>query len=419
MIRSKKRLFFSCLLFVSLFIMFFCLRQPQASSINSNSDHLNIVTGPFIALKDNKTFIISSYYDARQSNLIRIVAIVHKTVEKLYCLFYCKRKDNLQIQTANAEIDIVMDRFGFPFETANLLCENPSECDYDYMSVHTNNSGDERQIPAFKITKNFVRSFSVNFTVCISALFGDYSNALQVIQAIEMYKLLGASRVTVYNNSCHDNVDKVLRHYIQDGLVDVVPWPVDKFLKTSREWHYGRRLDTEIGYYAQVAALNDCIYRNMYSSKFVLLNDFDEFIFPVKDRDWSSLMRSLQQRYPETSVFRFENYIFPSINATGFNPWSQVPGINILQYTYREPNDGTRGKKMIINPRKVIQTSVHGVLKSIGRTTDVSREDAFLYHCKHKRNMEIPDKDLIKDDILFRFNMSLVPNIDRVVEKLF
>ncbi|XP_056420263.1 uncharacterized protein LOC130361368 [Hyla sarda] len=399
---------------ICIFLLY--LQQPQDIKINVVP---NIVTGPFIALEDNKTFIVSTYYDPRETNLIRTIAVVHKTVKDLYCLFYCKHNGVLPVK---AEIDIVKDWFGFPYETANLLCKIPSECDYVYMSIHINSSKDRKQIPVFNIPKEPLKSFSASFTVCVSALYGRYNNVMQVIQAIEMYKLLGASRVTIYNNSCHENVDKVLRYYIQEGVVEVIPWPVDKYLKTTTRWKYVKGVDSDIGYYGQVAALNDCMYRNMFKSEFVLLNDIDEIILPVKYWNWSSLMSNLLKRYPETSVFRFENHVFPSVvNASGFNYWYHVPGINILQHPYREPSDNQsiKPQKMIINPRKVIQTSIHTVLKAEGHITAVSQKDGILFHCKAKRNKNIPEKNLIKDNIILRYNVSLIPKVDEVVQKLF
>ncbi|XP_044155227.1 beta-1,4-galactosyltransferase galt-1-like [Bufo gargarizans] len=413
---SFKYLFIASNLFG--FIYIFQLYQLQSPD-SKTSYVTNVVTGSFIALEDNKTFIISPYYDPRGDSLIRILAIVHKTVKNLYCLFHCKQNGYVNVK---AKIDIVKDHFGFPYETAHLLCGNPSECDYVYMSVHTNSSKDVRQIPTFRIQKDPIREFSANFSVCISAFYGQYNNVLQTIQAIEMYKLLGASKIIIYNNSCHDNVDKVLRHYIQEGDVDVIPWPIDTYLRTSRKWKYVEGLDSDIGYYGQIASLNDCIYRNMYKSNFILLNDIDEIILPVKYWDWSSLMESLQKKHPEASVFRFENHAFPSsVEATGSNRWNHVPGINILQYPYREPSDrySIKPRKMIINPRKVIQTSVHHILKAEGYSTDVSSQDAILFHCKHKRNKKIPDKDLIKDDIVLKYSTYLEPNVDKVVQKLF
>ncbi|XP_075195552.1 uncharacterized protein LOC142296160 [Anomaloglossus baeobatrachus] len=413
---SLKQKFIACNLLVLIFLFLLYVLQPQDSKIR----HVpNIAIGPFIALEDNKTFIISPYFDPRESNLIRILAIVHHTVRNLFCLFYCKQNGYVHVM---AEIDIVKDNFGFPYETANLLCPSPPDCDYTYISVYTNRTKDLNQIPMFEISKDLIGSFSANFTVCISTFYGKFNNVLQLTQTIEMYKLLGASRVTIYNTSCGDHVDKVLRHYIQEGVVEVIPWPVDKFLKTSKKWKYVDGLDSDIGYYGQVASLNDCMYRNMFKSEYVLLNDIDEIIIPVKYWDWPALMRNLQKRYPATSVFRFENHAFPSMSqASGFNLWSHIPGDNILQHPYREPSDNLsiKPRKMIMNPRKVTQTLIHSAAKSKGRSTDVSRQDAILFHCKKNRKKEILETDWIKDDIILRYNRTLVPKVNNVVQKLF
>ncbi|XP_075207386.1 uncharacterized protein LOC142312308 [Anomaloglossus baeobatrachus] len=413
---SLKQKFIACNLLVLIFIFLLYVLQPQDSKIR----HVpNIAIGPIIPLEDNKTFIISPYFDPRESNLIRILAIVHHTVRNLFCLFYCKQNGYVHVM---AEIDIVKDNLGFPYETANLLCPSPPDCDYIYISVYTNHTKNLNQIPMFEISKDPIGSFSANFTVCISAFYGKFNNALQVIQTIEMYKLLGASKVTIYNTSCGDHVDKVLRYYIQEDVVEVIPWPIDTFLKTSKKWKYVDGLDSEIGYYGQVASLNDCMYRNMFKSEYVLQNDIDEIIIPLKYWDWPALMRNLEKRYPATSVFRFTSQIFlSSEKASGFGLWDHVPGDNILQHFYREPRNNltTMSPKMIINPRKVNHTSIHSVIKAIGYSTDVSRQEAILFHCKNKRNNAILERDWIEDDIILRYTRYLVPNVDEIVQKLF
>ncbi|XP_073398762.1 uncharacterized protein [Dendrobates tinctorius] len=413
---SLKQMFIACNVLVLFFILLLYLLQPK----DSKTSYLhNIAIGPLIPLQDNKTFIIAPYYDPRESSLIRILAIVHHTVNNFFCLFYCKQFAYVH---AMAEIDIVQDNLGFPYETANLLCANPPECNYTYMSVYTNHSKDLGQLPVFRISKDPMGPFSANFTVCISALFGKFDNALQVIQAIEMYKLLGASRVTIYNMSCGDNVDKVLRYYTQEGVVEVIPWPINKYLKTSPKWKYVKGLDSEIGYYGQIASLNDCMYRNMFKSEYVLQNDIDEIIIPVKYWDWPTLMRNLRKQYPYTSVFHFYNQIFlSSKQASGFNLWNQIPGDNILERLYREPinNMTTTSPKIIINPRKVNHTSIHSVIQATGDLTYVSRRHAILFHCKEKRNKAILEKDWIKDGIILRYKSSLVPKVNTVVQKLF
>ncbi|XP_077334411.1 beta-1,4-galactosyltransferase galt-1-like [Lithobates pipiens] len=382
------------------------------------SQKLPIATDTITAL-DNRTFIISPYYEPRLGQSVRVIAIIHVSVKELYCIFHCSSNQNVFVR---AEIDLHSDRFGFPYGTADLLCAEPFGCHYTYMSFSSTNSTKTIHELLFEVKNRPPPPISSNFTVCISTLYGNYNNILQMIQSIEMYKILGASRVTIYNTNCSQDVDKVLRHYIDEGTLEVVPWPIDHHLHTAKGWRYSKVPTAEVGYFGQTAALNDCLYRNMYKSKFVLLNDIDEIILPIKDWDWSSLMENLQNKYPDTSVFRIENHIFPnSVNISGFDLWSHVPGVNILHHSVREPINWKlfNGCKLIVNPRDVFQTSVHSALKQRGRWKNIGSDTVLTFHCTHKYRRDIPTEELIPDDVLRRHNMSLVPNVDKVIQRLF
>lgn len=89
-----------------------------------------------------------------------------------------------------------------------------------------------------------------------------------------------------------------------------MPWPIDQFLNPSAGWdaalHKG-----DLHYYGQLVTLNECIYRQMYQSKYVLLNDIDEIIMPYKYANLALLMEALQQEHKYVTVFLIENHIFP------------------------------------------------------------------------------------------------------------
>ncbi|XP_073473603.1 beta-1,4-galactosyltransferase galt-1-like [Aquarana catesbeiana] len=370
-----------------------------------------------ITALDRRTFIISPYYEPRLGQSVRVIAIIHVSVKELYCIFHCSSNQNVFVR---AEINLHGDRFGFPYGTADLLCAEPSGCDYTYMSFSSTVSINTGQDLLFEVMNRSPQPISSNFTVCISTLFGNYNNVLQMVQSIEMYKILGASKVTIYNTNCSQDVDKVLRHYIDEGILDMVPWPIDRHLRTSTEWHYYKGLNAEIGYFGQTASLNDCLYRNMYKSKFVLLNDIDEMILPIKDWDWSSMMENLQNKHPDTSVFLFESHLFPiPVNISGFDMWSHVPGVNILTYHLRLPNKGKNfnAPKMIVNPQDVFQTSIHLAATRKKNSKNIGEDTAILFHCKTRDKYTV--KDLVPDDRLMRYNLSLVPNVDKVIQRLF
>ncbi|MEE6505016.1 hypothetical protein FKM82_005417 [Ascaphus truei] len=383
-----------------------------------------LATDTITPLKDNWTFVISPYSDNRHKNhpVTRVISIIHhEKVNKCYCCFCYILSTSVFI--TKAKIDIHRDRFGFSYGTADILCSELPSCYAQYVSIHLSFSGDIIQLFRFQIQNRKPKAISANFTVCISTMFGNYSNVLQFIQTIEMYKLLGAQRVTIYRNSCSPEMEEALQYYIKEGVVEVIPWPIQRYLRPSEAWHHSKD-NKDIGYYGQITTLNDCIYRNMYRSKFVLLNDLDEIILPFQHNNWENLMESLQKQNPGVGIFLFENHIFPQTEVTNgkfanISSWKEVPGFNILQHIHREPDRTNfyNARKMILNPRKVIQTSVHSVLKHYGRTKKVPLETALVYHCRGPRQAELPKSSLIEDKTIWRFSDSLIENVNKVLSK--
>ncbi|KAM4020263.1 beta-1,4-galactosyltransferase galt-1-like isoform 2-T3 [Anomaloglossus baeobatrachus] len=386
----------------------------------------NRSTDTITALEGNRTFIISPYYDNRDGknpSMVRILSIIHhQEVKELYCYFCCSSDNHVKV--SRALIDMHSDRFGFPYVTTDLLCEEPPGCHAQYLSVHTSPSGEMTQLPLFQIQNREVEPFSANFTVCISTMFGNYGNVLQFIQTIEMYQILGAQRVMIYLNHCSPQIQKAIQYYIARGIVEVVDWPIERHLKPGNAWHYS--LDPkDIGYYGQLATLNDCIYRNMYRTKFVLLNDIDEIILPFSHTSWDTMMKSLQQQKPNVGIFLFENHIFPqtvpvNVSFSNISSWKDVPGYNILQYVQREPDRPNyfNARKMILDPRKVIQTSVHSILKGYGDHVEVSLETALVYHCRGPLQKDLPKTSLITDKTIWKHNASLIRNVNKVLGQI-
>ncbi|XP_015271331.1 PREDICTED: uncharacterized protein LOC107114389 isoform X2 [Gekko japonicus] len=374
-------------------------------------------------LKDNRTYIIAPYLDNRKNKMIRVISILHhKDVKELYCWF-CHPSSG-QMYISKAEIDIHSDRFDFPYGATDLKCLEPEDWEPHYMSIHWSPKGDINQLPLFEIRNRDPEGSLVDFTVCISAMFGEYNNVLQFVQSMEMYKILGAGRVVIYKNSCSPLMQKVLDYYIAEGIVEVIPWPIDSYLKVSSYWHHSMD-PKDIGYYGQITALNDCIYDNMYRSRYILLNDMDEIILPGKYADWKTMTQNLQQQHPDAGVFLFENHIFPKTVFTlnyKFNTssWNAIPGVNILQHVLREPEQEhvVNPRKMIVDPKKVIQTSVHSVLQAYGVSIHIPMDVALVYHCRTPFQENLPRLLLIKDTTLWRYNMSLIGNVSKVLQEI-
>ncbi|XP_063001051.1 beta-1,4-galactosyltransferase galt-1-like [Elgaria multicarinata webbii] len=380
-----------------------------------------IVKETITALNHNKTFVISSYHDNREQNVTRVIAAVrYKKVQDLYCWFCCSHGGLISI--VRATVDIHPERLEFPVGTADIVCLEPKDCSPKYVSIHMSPGGKVDELPRFEIKNRVPRdSFSAEFTLCLSVMFGNYNNVLQFIQSIEMYKILGAQKALIYVYNCSQLMEQVLNYYVAEGTIEVIPWPITSYVNISSFWY-----SYQDWRYGKSTVLHDCVYRNMYKSKYVVLNDIDEIILPMKHLTWKSMINSLKDANPEMDIFFFEDHFFPqsvlsSVDVVNIPFWKIVPGTNILRHIYREPNKLwiNNFRKMIVNPRKVVQTSDHSILKSYSRTLKVPSDAAILYICREHNEKEIPEKYLIRDTAIWRFNVSLTDKVNEALKKQF
>ncbi|XP_077137604.1 glycosyltransferase family 92 protein F13G3.3-like [Ranitomeya variabilis] len=416
---TKLRLTF--LILNTYFLIYTCYHILHGKRVKPEND-LTISRDTITPLEDNTIFIISAYYDGRESSNVRVLTIIHgRDMKELYCWFYCTNEP--ECVSVKAEIQYHSQWFGFNYGPADVICPEPQNCFSQHISIHWSNTNKTNHVPKFEIQNRNPQPFSVNFTVCISTMFGNQENVLQYVQAIEMYRLLGAQKVVIYKNGCSKAICQVLDYYVSIGVLEIIPWPIDKYLTTSNVWHQNMNREIQIGYYGQLSALNDCMYRNMYKSRYVILNDMDEVILPRRHKTWDEMMKDVENEYPNTAVYLIKHYHYPT-NIT--DPHFQtafpknIPGTNILQlihYEQEKPND-FNNKKMIVNPREVVQVSVHSALWAYKRTVFLPDHIVSLHHGRPSLLQSFTQTSLIKDTIIWKYNSSLITNANKVLRQL-
>ncbi|KAI4884539.1 hypothetical protein NFI96_023206, partial [Prochilodus magdalenae] len=273
--------------------------QPQTTCgirVNNESEVM-------IKVGERNSYVIGSYVEHRlQRKMIRTVAIVHRSEierEKYYCVFCC---DGRNFSVA-ATCSIHPHHFGFDYGEADFFCPIPRNCatPAHVAITYRTQEGDGSlwNIQSFQPVGNQqprTENFPYDFTVCISVMF-DYSNVLQFVQTMEMYKILGVQKVAIYRTSCSPDIQKVLDYYVDQGFVDVIPWTVNNSIRVSRSWKkFVSPGDLE--YYGQIVALTDCLYRYMYESRYIALLDLDELIMPSKEDNLKALFARLEMNYP-------------------------------------------------------------------------------------------------------------------------
>uniref|UniRef100_A0A8C5Q0W9 Glycosyltransferase family 92 protein n=1 Tax=Leptobrachium leishanense TaxID=445787 RepID=A0A8C5Q0W9_9ANUR len=279
-----------------------------------------------VKVKNTRTYAIGAYLDVRSRRVVRIIGITYRHEQAPLFCEYCFDGN----ETVPAEVEVHRDHFSFPYGTVDLLCKLRDHQTPQYVCVH---EGKNLQNTFLKVHNteqgdNPPSPFEYDFLVCTSALYGSYNNILQFVQAMEMYRILGVQKVVIYYTNSSSEFKKVLAHYIEQKFLDLVPWPITSFLNVSSGWLYLKD-PGDLHYYGQTTALNDCIYRYMYKSRYIALHDLDELILPITHKNLPELVEHLQQMSPDANVFIFENHVFTTLfrNQSKESPagWRSVP----------------------------------------------------------------------------------------------
>ena len=69
----------------------------------------------------------------------------------------------------------------------------------------------------------------------------------------------------------------------REGLAEVYPWNLHL---------YGK----DLFYVAQFSAIQDCLYRHLWSSRFLLFGDVDELFVPRTNQSLSALLQSAYEK---------------------------------------------------------------------------------------------------------------------------
>lgn len=221
---------------------------------------------------------------------------------------------------------------------------------------------------------------TTNIGVCVKPFHFYYNKSLELLEFIELNRLVGVSQFTLYNDTLGKEVDCLLQQYIREGVVEVLQWKLD--MDSQKE------IRTE----GLFAALNDCLYRNMNSFKYLMLIDFDEFIVPHEKKTLIDMIKHINSQpliqagktvNPLlTSSYSFQNSFF-YLQWPDDTTVSLSPPLRTLQKTRRRKkfHPQKQRSKYICIPYFVKEAGNHFIWEFYhGRTTNVPTHIGFLHH---------------------------------------
>ena len=248
----------------------------------------------------------------------------------------------------------------------------------------------------------------VNFTVCVTPLNHRFDDYRRVIETIELNRMFGADRFVFYNYSTGSLVTEALDSYGEESdIVWVIPWhipvkvkpdPLIKEKKPPSNKEKPPEDDDEVHYYAQVAALHDCLYRNMFRSRFIVFTDLDEVIVPrrVEHRNWMALIDALTaDGSKRAGAFYFRNTFFrtdwPNDTRAAADEQVAQRRIYALLTTHREIQIYFyhSRSKYIVRPELVLTVGIHIVGTVMDNNVEivyVNEVDGLLHHYRDCRD---------------------------------
>lgn len=202
-----------------------------------------------------------------------------------------------------------------------------------------------------------------NYTVCITPLNMNYNKTNEFLDIIEANKMFGAQKFVLYNYSSAAELQPYLKSYIDEGLVEVHPWKVPVPVDT---WPPDPHSVPQVHYFAQLGALTDCMYRHMFSSKYILFSDLDELLVPQMEKHatWDDMWTSIEVA-PQVGEWIFQSAFFrmdwaddqeakrdPDVKELGL-----ITQLKTLREEHSFPHFSR--SKYILNPRMVEMIGVH------------------------------------------------------------
>ena len=108
--------------------------------------------------------------------------------------------------------------------------------------------------------------------VCVQAAFGNLDRR-RLVEWFEIQRLLGVTSIGVYTTQAtHPDTRKTLAQYGRTPLV----------MQRTIDYLDGRSGDG-LSLMVNLAAINDCFYRHLYTHRFIAVIDFDEVYFTFRD----------------------------------------------------------------------------------------------------------------------------------------
>ncbi|XP_075978245.1 uncharacterized protein LOC142977975 [Anticarsia gemmatalis] len=234
--------------------------------------------------------LFAAYYDRRtEQHYIRILATFQGRSFSSEVTLYCQTRS---INPYEESVEVVaakpLEIWWHKWDTTHLEVETPLllTCPltgplYGPSIVSIVTQPCHNPTNAFKLKPaNELKKKKRVFTICVKDMKFYQDISQNLIEWIETNIMLGVDMIDIYVDKVTRHTEDVLLHYQNKGFVRLFHVPIKHKVYRSL-WQ--RRRDHIVTY-------NDCLYRNLEESEFIVPLDVDEVIMPKIANTWPELL---------------------------------------------------------------------------------------------------------------------------------
>ena len=117
------------------------------------------------------------------------------------------------------------------------------------------------------------KEYQYNFGMCLHKSVEGKFKPKVLLDWVKLNIALGAEFMTLYLQAGAEGVYDILLPYINRGIVEVLDWKLEPGITDRPSYHFG-----------QTGVIVECLWRNIYRTRYLGLNDVDEFLVPQKHK---------------------------------------------------------------------------------------------------------------------------------------
>lgn len=313
----------------------------------------------------NQIYFYKAFYDNRlDMKTFRIFGLQRSDINlKLKCRFFTKDSESVD---ADMTYESISTKSGPPFIAAYYTCKQEMmfKINMDKLAVISDDTNTIAYIP---IVKPVVPTKSSSVIMCLTSPIDGNLTPARLVEWFEINRLVGIEKFIVYLSYVNDAIEKVLKHYQNLGITEVIPFHLGKVVARELDLNEESEISA-LRAESELLAIQDCVYTRInFDSSHFLIGSLEKVWIP-EDMNVTSTVKNLKAEFPKASGLALQTAFH--WEAYGTEAGLKVPDHLFLQRYIRRSEPLSVEPSNLINPAGFVTANAYSVLKEIWNPSD-------------------------------------------------